>query len=79
MGDQYTSNLTPSNRGVQQDQIKNQKGWRISHAALSIITSSTTYRKQVLAYSLATICPTESIKRSIQTCLAYERRSPKSQ
>ena len=63
MGDQYASNLTPSNRGVQQDHRKTQTGLNISHADLSLITSSTTYKKQwlpVLAYSLATIWPTES-------------------
>jgi len=46
MGDQYASNLTPSNKGVQQDHRKTQTGLNISHAALSLITSSTTYRKK---------------------------------
>jgi hypothetical protein len=46
MGDQYASNLTPSIGGVQQDQGKTQTGMYICHAALSLITSSTTYRKQ---------------------------------
>jgi len=45
MGDQYASNLMPSNRGVQQDQTKTQTGMHISHAAPSLITSSTNIQK----------------------------------
>jgi len=41
MGDQYASNLMPSNREVHQDQRKRQTGLHISHTALSLITSST--------------------------------------
>jgi len=46
MGDQYASNLMSSNGGVQQDQRKPQTGLHTSHAALSLITSSTNIRKQ---------------------------------
>jgi hypothetical protein len=70
MGNQYASNITPSNRGVQQDQIKTQTGMHISHAAISLITSSTNIQKTMTkSFSLFfNHHLADSIQSSIQAC-----------